>query len=93
MVPSAPYIIDCDALATDYSTIMFDGYLLGKPCALYCPDRDEYLRDRGMYWLHLTTTMLTVTITVRIYTPAVPATAAASMPKVPISTYQPVSLP
>lgn len=48
--PSKPYLVDCDAVATDYSSILFDGYLLGKPCALFCPDMGEYLAARGMYW-------------------------------------------
>lgn len=48
--PSTPYLVDCDVVATDYSSILFDGYLLGKPCVLLCPDMDEYVAARGMYW-------------------------------------------
>lgn len=48
-VPSAPYIIDCDVLGTDYSTILVDGYICGKPAMLFCPDWREYCEKRGMY--------------------------------------------
>ena len=47
--PSAPYLIDCDVVMTDYSSIVLDGYVLGKPSLLYCPDMKEYLGKRGMY--------------------------------------------
>lgn len=43
------YIIDCDVLITDYSSIVFDGYLLGKPSVLYCPDMEQYTSTRFMY--------------------------------------------
>lgn len=48
-VPSSPYLIDCDVVMTDYSSIILDGYLLGKPSFLYCPDSVDYLDRRGMY--------------------------------------------
>lgn len=48
-VPSAPYIVDCDVLGTDYSTILVDGYICGKPAMLFCPDWREYCETRGMY--------------------------------------------
>ena len=47
---SAPYLIDCDVLLTDYSSIMFDGYVLGKPSVLAVDDMDAYLSTRGMYF-------------------------------------------
>lgn len=47
--PSTPFLIDCDVLATDYSSILFDGYLLGKPSVLVTDDMDSYLASRGMY--------------------------------------------
>lgn len=47
--PSAPYLVDCDVLITDWSSILFDGYLCGKPAVLLCDDKDEYLSSRGMY--------------------------------------------
>lgn len=46
---SEPYLIDCDVVMTDYSSILFDGYLLGKPCVLATDDMDAYLSTRGMY--------------------------------------------
>lgn len=47
-VPSTPYLYDCDALVTDYSSIMFDGYLLGKPAVLLEKVKG-YTETRGMY--------------------------------------------
>lgn len=38
-----------DILVTDYSSIMFDYALLGKPILLYMYDFDKYLRNRGTY--------------------------------------------
>ena len=46
---SAPYLIDCDVLVTDYSSVIFDGYVLGKPSVLLVDDMDSYLETRGMY--------------------------------------------
>lgn len=44
---SAPYLYDADVVITDYSTIMFDAYLLNKPVVLF--DRNfDYLQTRGM---------------------------------------------
>lgn len=39
----------CDVLLTDYSSTMFDAYVLGKPVVLLEDDKDEYLSARGMY--------------------------------------------
>jgi CDP-ribitol ribitolphosphotransferase len=39
----------CDVLITDYSSTMFDAYMLGKPVVLLNDDMDEYLAARGMY--------------------------------------------
>ena len=47
--PSAPYLIDCDVLITDFSSILFDGHVLGKPVVLFEKDRDRYMSNRGMY--------------------------------------------
>jgi len=46
--PTAPYLYDCDAVITDYSSVIFDGYLLGKPAVLF-EKRKGYLETRGMY--------------------------------------------
>lgn len=50
MAASGPYLIDCDVLLTDYSSILFDAYVLGKPSVLAVDDADAYLRTRGMYF-------------------------------------------
>lgn len=47
--PSASLLIDSDVVITDYSSIMFDAQMLGKPVILF--DRDmRYLETRGMYY-------------------------------------------
>ena len=46
---SEPYLIDCDVVLTDYSSIIFDGFLLNRPCVLTVDDMDAYLSTRGMY--------------------------------------------
>lgn len=38
-----------DVLITDYSSIVWDYSLTGKPCFLYAPDVEEYLQTRGFY--------------------------------------------
>lgn len=48
--PSAPYLIDCDAIMTDYSSILFDAYVLGKPSVLTVDDMYAYMKTRGMYF-------------------------------------------
>ena len=47
--PSAPYLIDCDVLITDYSSIMFDAHVLEKPVVLF-EKLKGYIRTRGMYF-------------------------------------------
>ena len=47
--PSVPYLIDCDVLATDFSSILFDGYVLGKPSVLVTDGAEEYQDAHGMY--------------------------------------------
>ena len=49
MVPSVPYLIDCDVLSTDVSSIMFDGYILGKPNVLVIDGYRDYMKSHGMY--------------------------------------------
>lgn len=46
--PSTPYLIDCDVLITDYSSIMFDAHILKKPVVLF-EKNPGYLDSRGMY--------------------------------------------
>ena len=47
--PSTPYLIDCDVLITDYSSILFDAHLLNKPVVLFEKDFEAYQKERGMY--------------------------------------------
>lgn len=46
--PSTNYLIDCDVVVSDYSSIIFDGYLLGKPSVLI-EKLYGYTDTRGMY--------------------------------------------
>jgi len=46
--PSAPYLYDADVVITDYSSIMFDAYLLNKPVVLF-EKNQGYTKTRGMY--------------------------------------------
>lgn len=46
--PTAPYLIDCDVLITDYSSILLDAHILRKPVVLFTKE-DSYLEKRGMY--------------------------------------------
>lgn len=45
---TAPYLYDCDAVVTDYSSIMFDAYLLNIPVVLF-EKKPGYTETRGMY--------------------------------------------
>ena len=47
-IPSAPYLYDADVVITDYSSIMFDAYLLNKPVVLF-EKNPGYTTTRGMY--------------------------------------------
>ncbi|MBQ9021343.1 MAG: CDP-glycerol glycerophosphotransferase family protein [Eggerthellaceae bacterium] len=39
-----------DVLISDYSSIMEDFILLGRPCFSYAPDLADYLAERGLYY-------------------------------------------
>ena len=39
----------CDVLITDYSSVFFDFAVTNKKIILYAYDKEEYLRDKGMY--------------------------------------------
>ena len=49
-VPSTPYLVNTDTVITDYSSIMFDAMVLRKPVILFAKDKENYLRERGMYY-------------------------------------------
>ena len=47
--PSSPYIVGCNVLVTDFSSIMMDGLVAHKPVVLFSKD-NGYLQSRGMYF-------------------------------------------
>lgn len=49
MLPSAPSVIDCDVLATDFSSIMFDAYAIEKPVVLVTDGAAGYRDTAGLY--------------------------------------------
>ena len=46
---TTPYLLDCDVVLSDYSGMIADAYVAGKPTVLTVDDMDEYLEKRGMY--------------------------------------------
>ena len=42
-------LYSASVVITDYSSLMWDYSLTGKPCFLYAPDIEEYERTRGFY--------------------------------------------
>ena len=48
-IPSTDSLVDADVVITDFSSIMFDAYVLRKPVVLFAKDRFKYQRMRGMY--------------------------------------------
>lgn len=40
----------CDGMVTDYSSVMFDYMITGKPCFLYVNDLGNYRDDRNFYF-------------------------------------------
>ena len=46
---TTPYLLDCDVVVTDFSSSMFDAYVLNKPVVLTADEKDDYLTSRGMY--------------------------------------------
>ena len=52
MEPSTKYLMQMDALVTDYSSIMFDAMVMRKPYVLFANDRNAYMTTRGMYYTY-----------------------------------------
>ena len=48
--PVMPYLIDCDAVLTDFSSVSWDAFIAGKPVVMATDYASGYLRHRGMYW-------------------------------------------
>jgi len=48
--PTLPYLMDCDAVLTDFSSVSWDAFLAGKPVVLGTDGAEGYLRHRGMYY-------------------------------------------
>ena len=48
--PTTPYLLACDVLITDYSSILFDAHVAKKPVVLFTKPNDRYLQGRGMYF-------------------------------------------
>jgi CDP-glycerol glycerophosphotransferase len=46
----ANLFIAADVLVTDYSSVMFDFSVTGKPIIFLTPDIENYERDRGFYF-------------------------------------------
>lgn len=49
MIPSTEYLLRANVLVTDYSSIMFDAFVMRTPVVLFAKDRMKYLRERGLY--------------------------------------------
>lgn len=48
-IPTEELFAIADLLITDYSSVMFDYLLYGKPLLLFAPDLREYEKQRGFY--------------------------------------------
>ncbi|MCR1979915.1 CDP-glycerol glycerophosphotransferase family protein, partial [[Clostridium] innocuum] len=49
-VDNYEFLMGCDMLITDYSSVLFDFALTKRPVILFVYDAEEYARDRGMYF-------------------------------------------
>ncbi len=48
-IPTEQLYAAADLLITDYSSVIFDFALTGKPILVYAPDREQYEKERGFY--------------------------------------------
>ena len=48
-IPTQQLLPITDLLVTDFSSILFDYSLFGRPAVLFAPDYDSYAADRGFY--------------------------------------------
>ena len=48
--PTADYLINSDVVITDYSSILFDAYILEKPVVLFAKDVEQYSVNRMLYF-------------------------------------------
>lgn len=44
------FLAACDMLVTDYSSVMFDFAVTGRPVVLFAYDEDEYMSEKGTYF-------------------------------------------
>lgn len=44
------FLAACDTLITDYSSVMFDYAVTGRPVVLFAYDEDEYMTEKGTYF-------------------------------------------
>lgn len=49
-LPTAPILMESDVVITDYSSVIFDGYVMRLPAVLFAKDKEHYLKTRGMYY-------------------------------------------
>ena len=48
-IPTEELLCVADVLITDYSSVLFDYLIYGKPVVLFAPDLEEYEKNRGFY--------------------------------------------
>ena len=48
--PLTPYLMDCDAVLTDFSSVSWDAFLAGKPVVFGTDGAEGYCKHRGMYY-------------------------------------------
>lgn len=49
-LPVSALLAVTDILVTDYSSVIFEFAVLGRPMVFYAPDREAYEVERGFYW-------------------------------------------